>query len=1148
MYESSYWHLLRKPGFAWMLVTQFLGALNDNIYKFVVTLFAIDLVAWRKAQGIDSGWDSNAYLFLASALFVLPYLVFSDYAGQLADRYSKRSVLIATKSGEVVIMLLALLAFYEKSVAMMLGITFLLATQATFFSPAKYSCVPELLPDRDLSRGNALIEMSTFLAIILGAVSGGIIYDQWKTDLPVVGMITIALAVVGSLASFGIGRMPAPAQRKPFSWIPFADVWRGIKQLRQDHRLWLTVLGISYFWFLGAWVQLLITQYGKELMHLGNTETSLLQAALAIGIGAGSMLAGRLSGHKVELGLVPLGSIGMGLTAIAMVFAHYGFIWAALGFAILGFFAGFYIVPLNAMLQQKSAADVRGRMIAANNVLNNIGILGGAGALLVCGHVLKLTPAESMLIGGLLSFAVTVYLCKLLPDFLIRFWLWLLTHSIYKIRIEGPQHVPLQGPALLVCNHLSFIDGLLVGACVQRFIRFMIYAPFFDLPLFGRLFRLMRAIPTSGGRTAITAIETARAELQAGHVVCIFAEGSISRTGNMLPFKRGVEKILDGLDVPVIPVHLDQVWGSIFSFQGGRFFWKWPNRFLYPVTVTFGAPLPASTRASTLRRRLLEMGGDAFGARRNRDDMVHLRFLRRAKKTWNRFCMADSTGRELSYGRALTGALLLSRWLRQHCFDQRMIGLMLPASVGGALCNMGALFAGKVPVNLNFTAGPAAIQAAAAKAGIKTILTSRTFLAKAKLAEQPGMVFVEDVMKSLVGPEATLTYVLARLLPARWLDRLYCDQQREPDDLCTVIFSSGSTGEPKGVMLSHHNVVSNLEALAQLLWAQRDDKMMGILPFFHAFGFTGTLCLPLVCGFGVVYHPNPLDGKTIGGLIAKYRATLLIGTPTFCQTYLKQCTKEEFASLRHVVVGAERLRPELAKAFLEKFGHHLLEGYGTTEMGPVVSVNVPDVAQGDIHQTGFKPGTVGHPIPGVAARIVDPETGEDLGEELEGLLLLKSPARMMGYLDEPEKTAAVLRDDWYITGDIGFVDHDGFIRITDRQARFSKLGGEMVPHLKIEEALLAVPGVEAAAVTSVPDTQKGERLVAFYVPEGDLAPDAVWSALGRTDLPKLWIPKAGDLLPLGSLPVLGSGKIDLKQIRSLAAAHAMAPAAAGSAQ
>jgi len=1145
MYESSYWKLVRQPGFAWMLATQFLGAFNDNFFKTAVTFYVIDALVEEKAAGVQPALDSNFYLGIAGAVFVLPYILFSDYAGQLADMFSKRKVLIATKALEIVTMLLALIAFYAESLNGLFVVLFLLATQAAFFSPAKYGSVPELVPDRDLSRGNALIEMSTFLAIILGAVVGGVVYGHLKHGLYIIGYVAVFFAVIGSLCSLGIGQTPTPARTKSFSWVPFGDVAQGLKQLRSNRRLWLTVIGISYFWFVGAWVQLLTVQYGKELMHLDDTRTSLLQAALAIGIGTGSMLAGRLSGHKVELGLVPLGSIGMGLIASAMIFGNYSFGLAASGFGVLGFAGGFFIVPLNAMLQQKADSSLRGRLIAANNVLNNIGIMFGALAVYVGGHILRLQPNQSMLLAGILCFGVTAYLLLLLPDFLIRFVLWMLTHSIYKIRIVNPQHVPLNGPALLVCNHLSFVDGLLVGSCVQRFIRFMVYAPFFDLPLFGRFFRLMRAIPTGAGgaRGAVESVRKARAELQAGHVVCIFAEGAISRTGNMLPFRRGVEHILSGIDVPVIPVHLDQVWGSIFSFNGGKFFWKWPKRFFYPVTVTFGAPMPADTKASEIRLRLMELGAEAVGWRRTRDDLVHVRFMHQAKQIWSRLCMADSTGRNLSFGRTLVGSLLLSRWIRANCGEAQKIGLMLPASVGGALANMACLFAGRVPVNLNFTAGPEAIQSACQKAEIRQVITSRAFLAKAKLETPDGAIYIEEILKSLGGFPAKLTYILAWLLPVRWLDRLYCDQRRDPHDICTVIFSSGSTGEPKGVVLSHHNIVSNLEALAQLLQAQRDDRMMGILPFFHAFGFTGTLCFPLVCGFGVVFHPNPLDGKTIGELVAKYTATLLIATPTFCQIYLRQCEKAQFASLRHAVVGAERLRPELAAAFKEKFGLDLLEGYGSTEMGPVVSVNVPNVAVAGEKQVGIKSGTVGHPIPGVAARVVDPDTFADLDDGEEGLLLLKSPARMMGYLNDPGRTASVLHDDWYVTGDIAQIDTDGFIKITDRLARFSKLGGEMVPHLKIEEAMMTVPGIEAAAVTAVPDAQKGERLVAFYVAHDALGVDRIWQALGERDLPKLWIPKRSDLLPIASLPLLGTGKIDLKQLKVLAQNHVAAAAA-----
>jgi acyl-[acyl-carrier-protein]-phospholipid O-acyltransferase/long-chain-fatty-acid--[acyl-carrier-protein] ligase len=619
-------------------------------------------------------------------------------------------------------------------------------------------------------------------------------------------------------------------------------------------------------------------------------------------------------------------------------------------------------------------------------------------------------------------------------------------------------------------------------------------------------------------------------------VVCIFAEGAISRTGNMLPFKRGFEKITSGLDVPVIPVHLDQVWGSIFSFKDGRFFWKWPSRLFYPVTITFGAPLKTAARAWDVRQKLLEMGGDAFSHRRKKVDLVHRRFVTQAKRSWRRFCMTDSLGQTVTFGQALTGAFLLARKLDQALRGHRNIGVLLPASVGAALVNMALLLAGKVPVNLNFTIGPEAMQAAIDKAGIKHIVAARPFLAKAKLEERPGMIFVEDLPKTIGKAERAFYYVGMRLLPVSWIERLAGGGNCTPDDLCTIMFSSGSTGTPKGVMLSHHNIMSNLEAIAQILWIQPDDRMLGVLPFFHSFGFTGTLCLPLVSGIGAIYHPNPLDAKTIGKLAREEKATILISTPTFCQAYYRSCGPEDFKSLRHVVVGAERLRPDFAAQFKEKFGLDMLEGYGATEMGPVVSVNVPNVVHAGEQQVGHKPGTVGHPLPGVAAKVVDVENGQDLTEGQEGLLLLKGPGRMVGYLADDNATAAALRDGWYVTGDIAVVDEDGFIRITDRLSRFSKIGGEMVPHLKVEEAMLRIPGIEAACVTAVPDPQRGERLVGFYVANEAMASQLVWQGLGDSDLPKIWVPKASDLRRIESLPVLGTGKVDLRAVKALAVA------------
>ncbi|HWA50153.1 MAG TPA: MFS transporter, partial [Dongiaceae bacterium] len=832
--DRSYLRLLRDPGFSWMLLAQFLGALNDNIYRWSITFFALDL-----ARQPGSGLNPEVLVASIGVALMSPYLIFSNYAGQLADRYSKRSVLIATKSLEIVAMLAALSAFYIGNITVMIVVLFFMGAQSALYSPAKYGCLPELLPDRDLSRGNALVEMSTFLAIIVGGVLGGTIYEAFHDNLPMIGVLVLVISIIGTLCSFGIGRTPPGRTGKRFSWNPVGDVAIGLKQLYANRRLWLTVLGLSYFWFVGALIQQLIPLFGDQILHTQPTETQLLGAVIAIGIAIGSLAAGRLSGHKVELGLVPIGAVGMAIGAFVLASIDNSYVAAAVTLAFLGFFGGFYSVPLNAMLQQKADEDKRGRFIAANNVMNTLGIILASGVLAASGGWLGLSPKANAVLAGVTAILVIGYLLILLPDFLIRFCLWLLTHSIYRIRIIGPENVPLNGPALLVANHLSFIDGLLVGACVQRFVRFMVYAPFFKLPGLGKLFTLMRAIPTGGGgaRGAIAAVRRAREEIEGGHVVCIFAEGAISRTGNMLPFKRGFEKIVEGLDVPIIPVHLDQVWGSIFSFKDGKFFWKWPSRFFYPVTITFGQPMPAGTRAFDVRRRLLEMGGEAFQHRRKRSDLVHVRFIAQAKRSWRRFCMADSVGQNVTFGKALTGAVLLARHFRKALPEDQRVGILLPASVGAALVNMGLLLAGKVPVNLNFTIGPEAMQAAIDKAGIKHIIAARPFLSKAKLEERPGMIFVEEIMKGFGKAEAALTYLLLRVFPARVVRSYAGSPPQIPDDLCTIMFSSGSTGVPKGVMLSHHNIVSNLESIAQLLWVQRDDKMMGILPFFHAFGF-----------------------------------------------------------------------------------------------------------------------------------------------------------------------------------------------------------------------------------------------------------------------------------------------------------------------
>jgi acyl-[acyl-carrier-protein]-phospholipid O-acyltransferase / long-chain-fatty-acid--[acyl-carrier-protein] ligase len=1124
MATHSYRETLRQPGLQPFLWTQFLGAFNDNLFKIVVSMLAVHLVAAARA---------GRELSIVSAVFILPFLLFSGYAGQLADVYSKRTVLVVSKSLEIVAATLGLVAFAFGHLQLTYAVLFLIALQATFFSPAKYGILPEMLPDRDLSRANGVLEMSTFVAIVLGTAVGGYLFEVLQARLWVIGVLVVAVAVVGTLSSFGIPHVPAAARPRPIDPNPWGEISTGIKALRRDRVLWLTVLGISYFWFLGSLLQLVVILFGTETMKLTDTWVAVLTACAAVGIGVGSLVAGRLSGDKVELGLAPIGAIGMGLFAIALSRSGHSFALAAINLTIVGVFGGFFAVPLNALLQQKSGESEKGRLMATNSFLNMVGIMLASGALALLSDYLRLTPDSILLIFGVLTLISSVYVLSIVPEFLVRFSLWLLTHTVYRIRIVGQDNVPSRGPALLVCNHLSHVDGFLVGSCIQRFVRFLVYKPYFDHWAFNRLLTFMKAIPVGSGRDALASIERARHELQNGHVVCIFAEGSISRTGNMLPLKRGFERIVDGLDVPVIPVYLDRVWGSIFSFKGGRFFWKWPVRVPYPVTVAFGQPMPSHTSAAEARLALQTLSCDLAMRRRPSDESLGRQFVRTAKHSWSSFALADATTKPMTFGRTLVASLLLSRWVRRRLAGETNVGLLLPASVGGSLANIAVSLSGKVPVNLNFTAGRESMALAIERSAIKTILTSRRFLSKAGLGSTDNMVFLEDVMKEFGAAAKLQTLVIARLLPSWILNRLYV-QSGEGDALATVIFSSGSTGTPKGVMLTHRNILSNVDAITQLFELKSNDVLLGMLPFFHSFGFTGTIWLPAVSGFGVVYHPNPMDAKTIGELAAQYKATIMISTPTFCSSYVRKCDREQFQSLRFAIVGAERLRESVATSFKDKFGIDLLEGYGCTEMAPVVAVNVPDVQDGRERHRGTRIGTVGHPLPGVAAMIVDSNTGEGPVFDREGLLLVKGPNRMLGYLGDPDKTAEVLRDGWYVTGDIATIDESGFIQITDRLSRFSKIAGEMVPHMRIEEQIQSLLHDHfSAVVTSVPDQTKGERLVGFYT-DPDMTPAALWERLCQTELPRLWLPKREDLHFVELVPTLGTGKVDLRAVRQLA--------------
>jgi len=710
---------------------------------------------------------------------------------------------------------------------------------------------------------------------------------------------------------------------------------------------------------------------------------------------------------------------------------------------------------------------------------------------------------------------------------------------VYHLTTPGLAHVPEKGAALLVANHLSLADGFLVAAAVKRPIRFLIWRPYYEARPWHWFLKRMQAIPVSekdSPKEILRSLTEARRALENGELVCLFAEGAISRTGNLLAFKRGFEVMIKGLDVPVIPVNLDRIWGSIFSFEHGRVLFKKPRRIPYPVTVSFGQPMRESIDAEHVRQAVMDLGTEAFRLRLENSGPLIVEFLKRAKQQPGALAVADSLGKELSFSRLAAAARVFADTLRPQ-MGEGPIGLLVPSSAGGAIANLAVALLGRVAVNLNYTAGTSVIDLCIQKAGIRTILASRRLLEKLNLPAPAGTIFLEDVAPTVSKLAVIREQLLFRLLPRHSAIARLAREVRHTalEETATIVFSSGSTGIPKGVVLTHSNILSNILAISQVFDLGPKDRMLGVLPFFHSFGYTVTLWFPLLKGFTVLYHPNPLDAKIVGDLSQKYDATVMLATPTFLNAYTRKCRPEQFKHLRYVITGAERMRESIAKAWQEKFGMPALEGYGCTELSPVATVNIPNISMGEINQTGNKPGKIGQPIPGVSVKIVDPDTFEPKAQGESGMLLVKGPNVMKEYLGEPKKTAEVLRDGWYVTGDLAKIDEDGFVQILDRLSRFSKVGGEMVPHMNIEEKLNQLVNATDPifAVTSVPDEKRGESLVVLYA-KNEASIDEVYRRLQASDLPKLWIPDRSLFFEVETLPYLGTGKLDLARLRQIA--------------
>ncbi|MBV9104432.1 MAG: AMP-binding protein [Verrucomicrobia bacterium] len=710
----------------------------------------------------------------------------------------------------------------------------------------------------------------------------------------------------------------------------------------------------------------------------------------------------------------------------------------------------------------------------------------------------------------------------------------------YYVKTFGIENLPEAG-FLLVPNHMTYVDAVVLQLACPRPIRFIVHESIYRIAWLTPIFKLVETIPISNLR-AKEAIREAAERIRKGEIVCIFPEGELSRTGTLIKLRKGFELIARLAECEVIPVWLDGLWGSIFSFEGGRYFLKMPKRIPQLATIAFGQPIPArSVEIGLTREKLLELGEFCYQRRPELTGHLGRATVRGLKRRpFDQAIIDGMDGRVVKRGDLLAASIALSRWIKKQCAGER-VAVVLPPGAGAVVANLAVTLANKVAVNLNFTAGRAALQAAINRGQILHAISAKPVMKRLEDFPWPKDVFrLEELMPEL-RPKIALWRLISAVAPAWLLSNLLGLPKKADRKEAVLLFTSGSSGEPKGVVLSHRNVLGNVMQFGSMLNLGRQDSVMASLPFFHSFGCTVTLWYPMIGGVRAITYPTPVDVVKNAEIIERYKISLLVTTPTFLRGYLKRAEPKQFASIKLLVTGAEKLPRELAEAFEQKFGKHVLEGYGLTETAPVVSTNLPDPPANlptDTVQPSSRVGSVGKLLPGQAAQIRDPETDALMSPHELGMLWLKGPNIFEGYLNEPARTAQVLSDGWFKTGDLGRLDEDGFLYIEGRLSRFSKIAGEMVPHETIEARIIEAFGLRmederVVAVVGVPDQAKGEALILLAI--RDLSPERIREHLLAAGLPNLWVPRT--VRKVEKIPILGSGKLDLGKCKELALAR-----------
>ncbi len=1138
MSAGNQFSLLSTKRFAPLFITQALGAFNDNAFKQAMVILITFALA--SSQGLNAG----VWINLAAGLFILPFFLFSSLAGQIADRYDKAMLAQRIKLAEIGIMVMGAIGFFLESPTWLLFVLFLMGTQSTFFGPIKYGILPQHLKDDELVAGNALIESGTLVAILLGTLFGGLLIIGDGGPL-IVSVSVLVLATAGWLASRSI---PAAAPSAPDLVINrniFAATFSMMKSAASQRNLFLSILGLSWFWLIGAVFLTQLPIYTKDYVGADETVSNLFIAIFTIGVAAGALLNNKLLRGEIAARYVPLAGLGISIFAIDFALVN-GFEPVAPGASLIGFgaflgeasswrvifdlfamsvCAGLFSVPLYALIQHLSAPEEVSRNIAANNIVN--AAFMAMSALVVAMLLGNGWSVPAILLGvAIANFFVALYICKLLPRDVLKIIARFFFRLFYRVEVEGWDNYRAAGnKAVIVANHTSFLDGPLLAAFLPDTPSFAINTHQAERWFVKPFLSILNLLPIDARNPM--ALKTLVREVQDGRKIMIFPEGRISTTGALMKVYDGPASIANMAEAPLLPIRISGAQYTFFSRLKGIVRLRWFPKITITVLEPERVEAPQDMRGATLRTRLSSqlydiMSSMMFETSNSKQTLFSAVLDARSIHHGKTHILEDIKFEPMSYNRLVTGGFVLGKKLAQATPGEKHVGLLLP-NAGAAIAAFFGLHAyGRVPAMLNFSAGPKNMLAACTAAEIKTVVTSRAFVEAGNLQDdvealsaQTMVIYLEDVAETIGAGAKTWG-----LLKSWFAETAYTSTSGgvKSSDAAVILFTSGSEGVPKGVVLSHDNINANRNQISARIDFTPNDTVFNAMPVFHAFGLTGGLILPLMAGVKVFLYPSPLHYKVVPELIYDTSATIMFGTDTFLSGYARSANPYDFYSMRYVVAGAEKVKEETRRVWMEKFGLRILEGYGATETAPVLSLNTP------MHNQA---GTVGRLMPGIEHRLEEIE-----GINAGGKLLVSGPNVMSGYL-RVEKPGVLepAPDGWYDTGDIVDMDAGGFITILGRAKRFAKIAGEMVSLTAVETEVSKAWPDNAHAVVSIPDARKGEALI-LLTDHNEIDRKALQIMGKAAGMASLWVPN--QVLNVDGVPLLGTGKTDYVTSKELA--------------